>query len=324
MTLLDRYVDAVRVALPKKNADDVAAEIRDELQSQIEEREASLGRALTEEEEAQILRAYGHPRAVAARYSDVPYLIGPALLPFYWAAFSTVATIVVALELLAGIGSAIVAHNGQLFFDALGNAIESAAWIFTIVTLVFAVAERSPRVADLRLVRLARDWDPRDLPSAPALPRVSRFSALSEFIANGLALLVVLDAGSQPHRIPLDAALAVMLREMHVTLTPAWHAAAIALIVSTGILALSSLLVFTLPEYSAVHEPVRLATSMIAFVGLLVTLAGGPLVAVSSPREAASAAVYTLLAGLIVLALQAAISARTLLQARRAVPEIAR
>lgn len=112
---------------------------------------------MTEDEEVQILRAYGHPRAVAARYSTVQRLIGPTLLPFYWASFSTVATIVVAVELVAGIGSAIIAHNGQLFFNALGNALESAVWIFTIVTLAFALAERVPRVADVRPVRLARN-----------------------------------------------------------------------------------------------------------------------------------------------------------------------
>lgn len=323
MALLSRYVDAVRAALPQTNADDVAAEIGDELQSQIDDREASLGRALTEDEVVQILRGYGHPRAVAARYSTVQYLIGPTLLPFYWTSFSTVATLIVALELLAGIGSAIVAHNGQLFFDAMGNALESAVWIFAIVTLAFAVAERVPNVADLRLVQLARNWDPRDLPStASALPPTSKFSALIEFIANAVALLVVLDAGLKPHRIPLDAAFAVLLREMHATLTPAWHASAIAISVSAGIIALSALVVFVRPYYAGVHEAVRLAASIIAFVGLTLTLVSGPLVTASSPREIASAAVYIVLGGLAVLAFQSTLSARALLRARRSTPQV--
>ena len=322
MTLLSGYVNAVREALPKKNADDVAAEISDELQSQIEDREASLGRALTEDEEAQILRSFGHPRVVAARYSTVQYLIGPALLPFYWAALSTIASVVVAVELLAGLGSAIIAHNGQFFFDALGNAFESAVWIFTIVTLAFAVAERLPRVAEMPPVRLARNWDPRDLPSASALPHPSRFSAIIEFIANGLALLVVLDAGSQPHRIPLDAAFAVLLREMHVTLTPAWHAAAIGIIAGSGLLAVSALVVFVRPRYAGVHEAVRLAASIIVFAGLSLTLTSGPLVAASSPRDIAGAAVYGVLGGLAALALQAIVSVRALLRARKPVPEL--
>ena len=322
MTLLNRYVDAVRGALPRENADDVAAEIGDELQSQIEDREATLGRMLTEEEQVQILRRYGHPRAVAARYSAVHWLVGPTLLPFYWAALSTIAPVVIAVELLAGIGSAILAHNGQLFFDALGNAFESAVWIFTIVTLAFAVAERVPRVAEMPPVRLARDWDPRDLPSASAIPPPSKFSAIIEFIANGLALLVVLDAGSQPHRIPLDEAFAVLLREMHVTLTPAWHATAIGIIAGSGLLAVSALGVFVRPRYAGVHEAARLTASIIVFVGLTLTLTSGPLVAASSPREIASAAVYGVLGGLAAMALQAIVSARALLRARRPVPEM--
>nr|MDQ2681812.1 hypothetical protein [Candidatus Eremiobacteraeota bacterium] len=109
MTMRDRYLYAVRSNLAKGSvADDIVAEISDELQSQADEREAALGRSLTEDEWASLIKAYGHPRVVAARYSRVQYLIGPALLPFYWSTLSLVATIVVAIELLGGSISAIV------------------------------------------------------------------------------------------------------------------------------------------------------------------------------------------------------------------------
>ena len=44
MELLDRYLQAVRFWLPRKQQDDIIAELGDDLRSQIEEREASLGR----------------------------------------------------------------------------------------------------------------------------------------------------------------------------------------------------------------------------------------------------------------------------------------
>ncbi|MBV9270503.1 MAG: hypothetical protein JO165_05370, partial [Candidatus Eremiobacteraeota bacterium] len=49
MTILDRYLYAVRNNLPKDQpGDDIVAEIGDDLRSQIEEREKTLGRPLTD------------------------------------------------------------------------------------------------------------------------------------------------------------------------------------------------------------------------------------------------------------------------------------
>src|SRR5690348_2438397 len=100
MTLLDRYLYAVETNLPKDQAaGDIVAEIGEDLQSQMDELASVLGRPLTEEEQSQIIKAYGHPQVVAARYGRVQYLLGPDLLPFYWSALRLVASIVVAIEL---------------------------------------------------------------------------------------------------------------------------------------------------------------------------------------------------------------------------------
>ena len=42
MELLDRYLQAVRFWLPRAEQDDMIAELRDDLNSQIEDRESSL------------------------------------------------------------------------------------------------------------------------------------------------------------------------------------------------------------------------------------------------------------------------------------------
>lgn len=63
---------------------------------------------------------------------------------------------------------------------------------------------------------------------------------------------------------------------MHVTLTPAWHATAIAIAVGAGTLAGSALVAFVRPQYADVHEAVRLAASIIVLVGLAFTLTSGP------------------------------------------------
>jgi hypothetical protein len=57
MDMLSRYLYAVSNDLPKKAVrDDIIAEIADDLQSQIEERESVLGRPLTDDEEATVIR----------------------------------------------------------------------------------------------------------------------------------------------------------------------------------------------------------------------------------------------------------------------------
>src|SRR5215472_122699 len=83
MELLDRYLQAVRFWLPRAHQNDIIEELRDDLSSQIEEKELSLGRSITEDELAAILQHAGHPVRVAARYQKKQSLIGPGLFPLY-------------------------------------------------------------------------------------------------------------------------------------------------------------------------------------------------------------------------------------------------
>lgn len=56
MDLPERYLHAVRRALPAAKADDIVAELRDILATRQEEREEALGRPLDEDETAAMLR----------------------------------------------------------------------------------------------------------------------------------------------------------------------------------------------------------------------------------------------------------------------------
>src|SRR5580658_11135807 len=83
MALVDRYLQAVKFWLPRKQKDDIIAELSEDLRSQIEEQEAELGRKLTDTEVEPILKRCGSPMAVAGRYLPQRSLIGPALFPIY-------------------------------------------------------------------------------------------------------------------------------------------------------------------------------------------------------------------------------------------------
>ena len=314
MTMLDRYLHAVRVELPKRpQTDDIVAEIAESLHSQIEERERSLGRPLTDDEEAALIKAYGRPQVVAARYGPVQFLIGPDLFPFYWTTLRSVLALVVAAILLAGAAASIATRNGTHFFNALNAAFNSIVWVCAIVTIAFAAGERFPQSLARRIAE--RDWDPRSLPPAGAIA-APRSSSLAEFVANILMLLVLLDARGA-HYIPLDAVVANMLAAMHVALTQAWLPAYYVTIGATALLALSAMALFLRPSLSAVHESVRGITSAAVGASLVLTLQAGRLIA--GPDLWNTAAVISLVAALLILLLQIFISVRALLRARTAV-----
>src|SRR5215469_14102656 len=68
MELLERYLQAVGKHLPAQNRADTLAELRANLLAEIEEREESAGRPLTDAEAASVLEAHGMPVIVASRY----------------------------------------------------------------------------------------------------------------------------------------------------------------------------------------------------------------------------------------------------------------
>ena len=313
MTLLERYLSEVRRNLPAAQADDIIAEIADDLQSQTEEREAQLGRALTEDEEAALIKAYGHPNVVAARYGSVQYLVGPESYPFYVSALRLVATVVIAIELIAGAVGALVSHDGAIFFDALAAAFNSLIWIFGIVTIIFALSERVPKSGTARLPFRPANWDPRRLPAPGALPPVSRSSSLIEFIVNFLALLALIDAAASPHHVPLDAIVASALRDMHVTLTPAWHAAYLGTIAGTSLIAIGAIVVFIRPQLAALREWSHALGSLVTIVGIAFTLQARPWIGPSNSWLNATV-LYTLVSAIVVLGIQLAFSVRALLR----------
>jgi hypothetical protein len=81
MELLDRYLEAVRKHLPWQRQDDIIAELRANLEAQLDEKEASLGRPLTAAEAEAWLKQLGSPILMAAPNQPQQYLIGPAIFP---------------------------------------------------------------------------------------------------------------------------------------------------------------------------------------------------------------------------------------------------
>jgi hypothetical protein len=165
MDMLDIYLDAVAAQLPRDTADDIIAELRDTLLSQIEEREEALGRPLTDDEREAVLRAMGHPLVVAARYRKGPQmLIGPELFP-YWmfavkAGLLIMAGIFVLTLMLRLSGNPAAAP--EAFAQSIGGLFGAGLSVIGAVTLAGAICEHlglrpgyldSWRVKDLELLK---------------------------------------------------------------------------------------------------------------------------------------------------------------------------
>lgn len=162
MDLIDRYLHAIRRNLPAAKADDIVAELNDDLMSRVEHREAMLGRALNKNETGALLQEFGHPLVVASRFRTHQYLIGPAIFPFYLSVMRIVLMIVVAVVIAVSIGKAAFGGEGDMlrvWADSMSGIFASVLVNAAIITLIFAVLERTGFAAEHRF-----NWRPDQLP----------------------------------------------------------------------------------------------------------------------------------------------------------------
>jgi hypothetical protein len=177
MELLDRYLHAIEFWLPKRQKQDIIAELSEDLRSQIEEKETELGHKLNDAEVEAILKRCGSPVTMALRYRPQQYLIGPALFPIYRFVLAIVVMGCVIPRFLIWLGFLVVdpAHRGYLHMENLWVTVLYFAF-FT--TLAFAILERS----GVKLEAL-NTWNPRKLPPVRDPNRISRFGPLFEIVA---------------------------------------------------------------------------------------------------------------------------------------------
>jgi hypothetical protein len=161
MELLDRYLAAVRRNLPADEAADITEELRDVLLARAEEREAASG----EPNWPVLLKEFGHPLVVAARYRKHQWLIGPELYPFYVYFMKVVALIVVAVAVAVAAVKAVFGGGdiGGLVAGLLGSLWWAAVASVGSVTILFALIERYGGAE-----RHLRHWNPNQLPDASA------------------------------------------------------------------------------------------------------------------------------------------------------------
>jgi hypothetical protein len=184
MELVDSYLKAVKRYLPRRQRNDIIAELSEDLRSQLEARQRELGRPLTEDEQMAIFKRQGDPMAVALRYRQhgrsltVGWeLIGPELFPAYLLLLSfnlmITAAVVLIFQLLAHLPV-----SAQPFFVPLLAQVICVTLVFMLLNSLKAVFRR--KFSDNWM------WPPADLAHLMPLPR---WYSATGFVACALFVL---------------------------------------------------------------------------------------------------------------------------------------
>jgi hypothetical protein len=178
MDLIERYLQALKFALPQKQRDDIIKELRDSILSQVEEKEAEVGHPLTEDDQVALLKKLGSPVHLASRYRKQQHMIGATMFPIYWKVLK--ASLGLAFLVLV-VASVATAAAGKTLMESLGVLFRYpsvALMTFAWITLVFSALE----FFGGRL-KLKDTWDPRNLPPlVKESPRKSQFELITQLL----------------------------------------------------------------------------------------------------------------------------------------------
>ncbi len=190
-SVVELYVLQLKSLLPRKQRDDIAAEIRESIASAVEERERALGRKLDDRETSEILKTYGHPIAVAGRYLPMQQLIGPSVFPLYWYVIQAVLVVIAAI---GGSVAAIALFTEPRATQAAIQVLVRFFWIAldagALVTVAFVLLDRRHVrfrfIDDFDSRKLGRDF--LGMRSAP-LDTIPRWDTVLELAMIAILLL---------------------------------------------------------------------------------------------------------------------------------------
>ena len=176
MDLIDRYLHAVRDYLPRGSHDDIVRELGDDIRAQAADREEELGRPLTADDQAELLKGLGHPMVLAAKYRGSQQLISPVVYPYYLLGLKI--SIGIALLVQVAIAIAMVASGqpgGPIIGRLASFPFTGLVTLFGWITLAFAALDVHVRqIAS----RTAGSWDPHTL-TEPPRERGPKYAALT-------------------------------------------------------------------------------------------------------------------------------------------------
>jgi hypothetical protein len=185
MNLLERYLHEVGRFLPRKNREDIQAELRSSVIDSLEDR---FGPEPTEAETADLLKELGKPQEVAASYyPQGQYLIGPELYPLFRMVIWIVIAAVLGAQLLAWGIAVFVAGEGFSPLEMLGSLINSIPGAFGWVVIIFIALQRFDVKPDLD----EEPWEPESLPQIDEQDDIKRAEIIVGLVFSTLFLVLV-------------------------------------------------------------------------------------------------------------------------------------
>jgi hypothetical protein len=186
-TLLDRYLHEIGKHLPNKNREDILKELRSSLTDALENES---GPNPTEAQVSAMLKEFGAPRLVAAKYHpEGQYLVGPALYPLFQMIAGIVLAAVTGAQILAWLVAVFIAGEPVNAFEAAAGLINSLPAVLGWLVIVFAILQRFDVKVDDE-----EPWEPADLPEIEPSNDVKRTEKVFEIIFQTVFLAILTGA----------------------------------------------------------------------------------------------------------------------------------
>jgi len=164
--ILDRYMLAVRRALPGKQREDISREIRSHILDMLEER-YSQENDITKSQVSSVLGEMGAPRKVAVQFGPQRVLISARLFPSYILVLKIVAAAVSGALAISYVITTVIGgvlFTGKLVLELLGSIWSGVLSAGAFVTLVFAIIEHHTRDKDIEELKDLEKFNINDLP----------------------------------------------------------------------------------------------------------------------------------------------------------------
>lgn len=188
--LIDRYIHQVGLYVRPKERGDIEAELRSQIQDQIEDR---YGATPTRDEVAAVLRHLGDPRTMAASYGGEQYLIGPTLYPFFQTVMRFGLVLVPVVVMIVRLVEAALSPDGAnwvgVLIGVVLGALQAVAIFSTAVVGIFWAIQQS---GESLSVSAEKGFDPLKLPPVEEPTMVNRLESGLGIVSGGVVGLAFL------------------------------------------------------------------------------------------------------------------------------------
>ncbi len=189
--LIDRYVHQVGLYVGPKERAEIEAELRSQIQDQLEDR---YGSSPTAAEVTSVLKQMGDPRTMAASYGNQQYLVGPDLYPFMMTVLRFGLPLVPAVVVIANFIGAVLSPAGDNWIGLLIGSIFTTAQVaiifLAVVVMIFAILQHSGEA--LRTQAKTSEFNPLELPPVNDPNTVDRFETGVGIAVGTLMVIAVL------------------------------------------------------------------------------------------------------------------------------------